>query len=225
MTPARPRPPRLHAVRVSDANRVLFIHVPKTGGSTIDAFFDREVEDTRRVGDLPRHSPYGRILRTEPALSDYWSFGIVRNPWARMVSWWSMVSAVFAAADAGKEQAIRKIENFPGAWLPEGEFRDDFDGFVLQGTEKIAKVGRPQVRTLSGPDGRRVDFVGRTENFDHDIAIVREKLNLPALEQAPRRNKSSHGHYSEYYNDATRKKVADVFAEDIEAFGYTFDEA
>lgn len=210
-------------MRVSDANRVLFVHVPKTGGSTIDGFFDREIDDSRRVGTLARHSPYGRLLRAEPDLGEYWSFGFVRNPWARMVSWWSMVSAVFAAAAAGKEQAVNKIERHPGAWLPEGEFADDFDGFVLHGTEKIAKVGRPQVHTLTARR-KLVDFVGRTESFDRDVAIVREKLNLPALESVPRRNKSSHGHYSEYYNDATRRRVAEVFADDIEAFGYTFDE-
>jgi len=36
-------------VRVSDANRVLFVHVPKTGGSTIDGFF-ANVPRTRREG-------------------------------------------------------------------------------------------------------------------------------------------------------------------------------
>lgn len=198
--------------------------MPKTGGSTIDAFFDRSVDDARRVGELARHATYKRILRAEPELADYWSCGFVRNPWARMVSWWSMVSGVFAAADAGKEGALRKIQNHPAAWLPEGEFRDDFDGFVLHGTEKIPKVGRPQLHTLSGRKGRRVDFVGRVEQFDRDAAVVREKLGLPAMERAPQRNKSTHGHYSEYYNDATRAKVAEVFARDIEAFGYTFDE-
>lgn len=200
---------------------MLFVHVPKTGGSTIDAFFDQEIPDARTVDRCPRHAPLKRLLKNEPGLADYWSFGFVRNPWARMVSWWSMVSAVFDAADAGNEQAIRKITNFPKAWLPEGEFRHSFDAFVLEGTEKVPKLGRPQIVTLSAPD-RRVDFVGRVENFTDDINIVREKLGLPQLEKIPRRNKSSHGHYHDYYTDETRKKVAEVFREDIDAFGYEY---
>ena len=216
--------PIVSAVRVSDSSRVLFVHVPKTGGSTIDIFFDREVEDARAVAGIPRHSPYATILRKEPTLSDYWSFGFVRNPWARMVSWWAMINKVFDNAEAGQEQAQRKLRDYPQAWLREGELRHDFSAFVLQGTETIPKVGRPQLRTLSGPDGRTVDFIGRIESFDHDAAVVRDKLGLPAIEAAPRRNKSSHGHYSEYYDDATRSRIAEVFAPDIEAFDYTFDD-
>jgi len=205
---------------------VVFVHVPKTGGSTIDAFFDDEVDDARRVGTLGRHTTYRRILRYEPGLADYWSFGFVRNPWARLVSWWSMVRVVFDNADAGNEYALSRLERNPEVWLREGAFRDDFSGFVLQGTETIPRLSFPQVRKLTGVRGRRrVDFVGRTENFDHDMAVVRERLGLPALEAAPQRNRTPHAHYSEYYNDATRAKVAEVFADDIEAFGYTFDEA
>lgn len=201
---------------------MLFVHVPKSGGSTIDALFDNKIEDSRRVEGIARHSPLSRLLRTEPGLADYWSFGFVRNPWARMVSWWSMVGYVFERAEAGVEQARRKIETHPQAWLPEGEFRDDFDRFVLEGTEKVAKVGRPQVVTLSRKDGTTVDFIGRTENFDHDFNVVRERLGLEPIAQAPRRNVSTHGHYRDYYNDKTRQKVAEVFAPDIEAFGYEF---
>ncbi len=211
-------------MRVSDSSRVVFVHVPKTGGSTIDIFFDREVPDARPVAGLARHSPYAAILRKEPSLADYWSFGFVRNPWARMVSWWAMINKVFDNAEAGHEQALRKIRDYPQAWLREGALRHDFSAFVLQGTETIPKVGRPQLRTLSGRGGRTVDFIGRTERFDQDAAVVREKLGLPAIEAAPRRNQSSHGHYSEYYDDVTRARIAEVFAPDIDAFGYTFDD-
>ena len=209
-------------MRVSDTSRVVFIHVPKTGGSTVDEMFDTEVADARRVQGCQRHATLTKLLRAEPDLADYWSFGFVRNPWARMVSWWSMVAGVFDKIEAGVPNAVRKIENHPKAWLPEGEFKDDFDRFVLEGTEKIPKVGRPQSRTLSRADGAMADFVGRLENFDEDFNVVRERLGLAPLEVVPRRNKSSHGDYRDYYNDVTRKKVAEVFARDIETFGYTF---
>jgi hypothetical protein len=201
---------------------VVFVHVPKTGGSTVEAMFARRVEDARKVEGHRRHATYQWLLETEPELGAYWSFGFVRNPWARMVSWWSMVSGVFAKADQGDENAKRKIETYPKAWLPEGEFRDDFDRFVLEGTEKVAKVGRPQCVTLARADGRLVDFVGRTENFDHDLNIVRSKLGLEPRETQPHRNKSTHGHYHDYYNDHTRAKVAEVFARDIELFDYSY---
>lgn len=208
-------------MRVSDSRRVLFVHVPKTGGSSIDKIFDTEVADSRRVEGRQRHAPYRRLLDAEPDLADYWSFGFVRNPWARMVSWWTMVGKVFANAEAGHPGALAKLRNHPEVWLAEGEYRDDFDRFVLEGTETLPKVGRPQLRTLSAA-GRRVDFVGRLETFDQDVAVVRERLGLPPVEAVPHVNRSKHGHYRDYYNDTTRARVATVFARDIEAFGYEF---
>ncbi|WP_310961464.1 sulfotransferase family 2 domain-containing protein [Nocardioides terrisoli] len=209
-------------MRVSDSHQVLFVHVPKTAGSSIDVIFDKEVADARKAAGA-RHATYERLLRREEQFTDYWSFGFVRNPWARMVSWWSMIAMVFERADAGHQPAIDRIAKDPTAWLPEGEFRHDFDRFVLEGTEKISKVGRPQIKTLSA-GARLVDFIGRTENFEKDINIVRERLGLHPVQKVPKRNRSPHAHYTEYYNDVTRRKVAEVYAADIEAFGYTFEE-
>lgn len=208
-------------MRVSDSRRVLFVHVPKAGGSSVDRIFDTEVPDARKVPGRQRHAPYDRILLAEPDLADYWSFGFVRNPWARLVSWWAMVGKVFTRAEAGHPGALAKLRNHPEAWYPEGEYRDDFDRFVLEGTVALKKLGRPQVKTLSAR-GRQVDFIGRLESFDQDIAVVRERLGLPPVEAAPHVNRTKHGDYRDFYTDETRDHVAEVFAADIEAFGYTF---
>lgn len=208
---------------ISDAHRFLFVHVQKTGGSTIDRIFDEEVPDARRVPGVSRHSAYRRLVLLEPGLADYWSFGFVRNPWARMVSWFAMVSGMYAKLEAGNVQTLRKFERFPKTWGLFEPFAHDFDKFVLEAPRAIPKVGRTQVETLTTPEGRRVDFVGRTENFVADLNVVRERLGLPVVEAAPRKNVSSHAHYSTYYNDLTRRAVAEHFAADIEAFGYTFD--
>jgi hypothetical protein len=211
-------------VRVSDSRRVVFVHVPKTGGSTVDRMFDDEVADARKVDGAGRHWPYSRLLKREPALADYWSFGFVRNPWARMVSWWSMAVGIYDRADAGYERAQRKIANFAdGGWLPElAQYRHDFSRFVMEAPDVLPRVGRPQVVTLSLADDRPVDFIGRTERFADDMATVRERLGLPPVEQVRRHNASRHGHYRDYYDDVTRQRVAEVYAADIDAFGYTF---
>jgi hypothetical protein len=208
-------------VRVSDSRRVLFVHVPKTGGSSVDRLFDTQVPDARKVAHRMRHAPYNRLLNAEPELADYWSFGFVRNPWARLVSWWTMVGGVFERAEAGHPRAIEKLRRHPEVWYVEGEYRHDFDRFVLEGTLALPKVGRPQIATLSDRN-RRVDFIGRLESFDRDIAVVRERLGLPDTEPTPHVNRSRHGDYRDYYNAQTRDHVADVFAADVEAFGYTF---
>jgi hypothetical protein len=212
-------------MRVSDAQRVLFVHVPKTGGSTIDLIFDEEVADARRVKGATRHFSYGRMLGLEPQLTEYWSCGFVRNPWARMVSWWAMTVDVYNRAERGHERAKAKVEQLRRIWGPLGDYRQDFPTFVLEGTANVRRLRVPQLHRLEAEGRGRVDFIGRVENFVHDVNVVRERLGLEAVEKLPRRNRSTHGHYSEYYDDRTRARVAELYADDIEAFGYTFEQA
>lgn len=213
---------RVARMRVSDAHRVLFVHVPKTGGSTVDLIFDREVDDARKVKGASRHFTYGELLDLEPQLEDYWSFGFVRNPWARMVSWWAMTVDVYNRAERGHERASYKVENLRQIWGPLGEYRQDFPTFVLEGTAKVERLRVPQMQRLSANGRGEVDFIGKVENFAHDVNVIREKLGLDPVEELPRRNRSKHGHYTDYYDDRSRERVAELYAMDIEAFGYTF---
>ena len=95
-----------------------------------------------------------------------------------------------------------------------------FEEFVLRGTEELPRVGRPQVDYLRAPD-REVDFVGRTESFAEDLQEVERRLGAEPT-RVPHRNKSPHGSYRDYYSPAARDKVGEVYAADLEAFGYTF---
>ena len=69
--------------------------------------------------------------------------------------------------------------------------------------------------------GREVDFIGRTENLAADLRVVQERIGVTP-QDPPRRNRSTHGHYRDYFTDAARRRVAEVYAADIDRFGYTF---
>lgn len=212
-------------MRVSEANRVLFVHIEKTGGKTVDAMFDSEVADSSKGSGWSRHWGYTKILRDHPEWSDYWSFGFVRNPWARMVSWWSMAVDMRDKLDAGDPEAIRLYSFNQQGWDPIMQYGADFEAFVLRGTEEVPRLSRLQVAKLTDrATGRRVDFIGRQERFVADLNQVRERLGLEPAEEVARRNASSHGHYRDYYTPAARDRVAEVFRRDIKVFGYTFDE-
>ena len=87
-------------MRVSDSQRLLFVHIPKTGGATVERVLDNNVDDIRFERSR-RHDTLSEILEREPDLSAYWTFGFVRNPWSRMVSWWAMIAEAKASAEAG----------------------------------------------------------------------------------------------------------------------------
>lgn len=208
---------------ISDHHRFVFVHVPKTGGDSIDKMLREHVADVRKQ-KMTRHAPYGDILAIEPDLAGYWSFAMVRNPWARMVSWWSMIDKWNHAwgPASGKPQVKRGgMKDGNKMWRRVAEF-SDFEEFILRGTAEIPRLAMPQINYLVAPE-RRVDFIGRTESLSADVARAQREIGLPDV-PLPHRNKSlSTGHWRDYYSSATRARIADLYAPDCAEWGYTFD--
>ncbi len=202
--------------------RALFIHVQKTGGSTIDRLLLEHLPGAVRVAtDDRRHMTLEEALAEFPDLTDYWTFGFVRNPWARLHSWHSMILRRGIAADNGQKRALRQLRN-NSFWSGVLKRYPTFEGFVLEGPEEFERLRRPQLGYLR-TDGKRADFIGRTESFDHDVAQVLERLGLPVPTQVPRYNAApAIATYRDHYSPAMRDRVSEIFAPDIEEFGYEF---
>jgi hypothetical protein len=68
------------------ARRLIFVHIQKTGGNAISTALGQNP-------DCPEKHFFARDLR-ELYCTDVWNayfkFAFVRNPWDRLVSWWSM---------------------------------------------------------------------------------------------------------------------------------------
>jgi len=213
-------------VLISDSRQVLFVHVPKTGGVSVEDTVKAACSDARKAQPaLGRHASLRKILKHEPQVIDYWSFAFVRNPWARMVSWYSMISAWDRrhGPSSGKPQDVRhgSMRDGNAMWRAAAGY-SGFDEFVMRGTEELPRVGTPQISYLRAPKlDREVDFIGRTENFAEDLQKVQIQLGLePSV--PPHKNKSRHGTYHDYFTEETRQRVAEVYAEDIEVFSYTY---
>jgi Sulfotransferase family len=206
-------------VFICDSRRLLFVHIQKTGGTSVTRLLLDAIPDGRVQGGPQQHVTLPRVLKREPELAGYWTFGFVRNPWARMVSWWSRINDNQAQAAAGGSGAA--------AWLEKTTFRravaamPDFDTFIAKAPEEWEVFRRPQVRWLTSPT-RRADFVGRTETLTADIRAVFARFDLPLPDELPRSNPSNHDDYHDYYTDATRARVGEIFAQDIATFGYEF---
>ena len=103
---------------VSHELRCLFVHVPRTGGTSIEAALgmagDVDVEDEDRLFGRIRSEKYRQLgfgsdffqhltlreirsLESATRSRDYFSFAVVRNPWERAVS----VYARLVAGEAG----------------------------------------------------------------------------------------------------------------------------
>jgi Sulfotransferase family len=206
-------------MRLARRSGLLFIHVPKTGGTTIehvlaDLVPDIEAHDKFKL----KHQTLARALKDDPSRAELFTFGFVRNPWARMVSWWSKIHQSAQQVAAGDQRGRKHVQS--RMWqLALG--CDNFDEFVDVVPLKVQRVRRPQIDYLTVPGGRRADYIGRTENFDADLRAVLTRLGLP-IPEIPRRNESPHGDYREYYSDRSRRQVEELFQRDIRSFGYQF---
>ncbi len=210
----------------SDSARVLFVHVQKTGGSSVDLVLRELLPDCYPVQGLRggRHATWSAAALARPELGDYFTFGFVRNPWARMYSWYLMVERRGRAAQRSENlRAARAVARNP-FYRGVLEHLPTFESFVLEGPERFRRLRLPQLAYLEQRD-RAADHVGRTEHFAHDLAEVLDRLGLGPYEPVPHANatpRATPTAYREAYTAEMREIVGRNFARDIEAFGYDF---
>lgn len=185
---------------LSEGVDCIFVHITNTGGTGI----------VRALGLAPSHATarQWRSAVGARAWEQAFTFGFVRNPWDRVAAHHRHV--VNAAGRQGED-------------LP--PFTEWVRRAFVEGDPSL--VDRPlrfvpQSRWLVDNDGRvMVDFVGRFERLAEDFLTVCDALGrhatLPPPPRAPERPP-----YQEVYDQASAEVVAQVFAEDIERFGYRF---
>ncbi|WP_168028782.1 sulfotransferase family 2 domain-containing protein [Falsiroseomonas selenitidurans] len=204
---------------ISHAHRTIFVHIQKTGGTSVTAAFGQPINapDKHHRADQLRE-------RLGAAVWDsYFTFAFVRNPWDRLVSWWSMIDAMRPRLDSGAP-----LNAFSRYVLRSAR---SFEEFLLHATEEIVEEGgaksitRCQTDYLVDSQGRLlVDFVGRFETLEADFSRIAARLPQPP---APLRhmNRSRRSDYRQYYTPRLADLVAARFSKDIERFGYRFGEA
>lgn len=195
---------------ISDGTRSIFVHIQKTGGSSIeDLLRANDPAIGSNLSDGRRHMPARDIRQVvEPQKwASYFKFACVRNPWDRLVSWHCMCIQA------------RNPNRF-GQYVQ--QCAPTFEAFVKHATTGMGeRTTRNQLDYLTDADGTLlVDFVGRYENLDADMAHVKRRLGL--AHALPHTNRSTHDDYRRYYSTETRDIVARRFARDIEHFGYSF---
>ena len=205
---------------ISDSHRFLFVHVQTTGGSTIDNGLTAALGDVRRIPAANRHAPLDRLLQLEPGLATYWTAGFVRNPWARMLSWFRMVERFKERASKGRRGAdtfLKKNHFIKGV----AESCPDFETFIMKGPDEWVRLRTPQIRYLTSST-RRADFIGRQESLEADLRAVFARLELPWEPLQSVNVDKSRPDYHELYTDPMRRRVEELFAKDIAAFDYRF---
>jgi hypothetical protein len=212
---------------VSLERSFVFVHIPKTGGTSVTEALRAaaiklalvgpstpEQRDTWRIKDAWLHHILGADLQRlmgATAWERCFRFAFVRNPWDRLVSIYHFHRSLAAS---GKD--------FRGNWpeWPEIAARMAATGNFGEWI-KTGIYARPQLDWVADRDGRLlVEFVGRFEQIERDFAHVQHRIGVTA--PLPHLLRTEHRPYREYYDSETQGLVARHYRRDIDAFGYEF---
>jgi hypothetical protein len=193
--------------RPMNNSAVLFIHIPKTGGTSIsDCLF----------GEPSRHVPwsvYHSVNRKK--FASYWKFAFVRNPWDRLLSAFTFLKRG-GLNDLDRDFAKAHLSRFP-----------DFESFVRDGlSDPMIRNWvhfRPQHQFVCDASGKNMmDFTGRFERLEDDFALIASRLGLDS--SLPARNRGPRIDYRTVYPKELVEVVGDIYSEDGRIFGYTFSD-
>lgn len=192
--------------RYSLKHECIFIHIPKTAGTSILNVLSKRTEGRD-------HNDYLIYLRANPVIfHKYFKFTFVRNPYDRIVSSYEYLH------NGGNYKRDRYYYEL---------FRlkyDTFEKFALDylDSNKIHEelLFKPQYLFIYDHTGEcRVDYVGRYENIENDFNAILNKLNIHRKLQHI--NSSKRKNYKQYYvNDEVKKKIQYLYKNDFELFNY-----
>jgi hypothetical protein len=143
-----------------------------------------------------QHMPIGAVRRMlgPGGLAERFSFAVERNPWDAVV-------ALYHRRYRGTDP-------------------EDFAEYVASDAVVALAARNHRAYRLRGRVA--VDRVLRYETLSDDLADVWRHLDLPGSPHLPRVTARHRPSYRAYYDDASRQRVAELFADPIEELGYSF---
>lgn len=172
----------------------VFIHLPKTGGSTVRLGIWASRYDGPTFGAIPE------------AWSMYFKFAFVRHPLDRLISAW---------AD------FCQLRNFNGSI---GSFLDIvvdesiiYDERRKTMAERIRHHTIPQTHPFNCLS--HADFIGRYEQYQDDLNTVLKRMDM-AASALPHLRKTTHGGWRKHLSGRDLERALAFYDQDFEALGY-----
>ena len=200
---------------IINSQKFIFVHIPKTGGTSIEKLFDDSFYGWDEKHCLwKQHCSIHQMQSLYGIdIDNYYKFSIVRNPWDRAVSdykWWTR---------------------------PDSPFFDFLKSTTLE-DYLLIRNGYEKINHLNDSSGRAdhfytqysfieiggacaMDCIIKFENLQQDFDHFCDQIGIPQ-QKLPHTHKTNRKHYSEYYNQKTIDIVAEKYRKDIEYFDYQF---
>lgn len=203
---------------INPEHKVLFIHIPKTAGSSIEIFFQMQREERyycsrpRHLIDTVKYAPQhftGRIMKERfPHFDSYFKFCFVRNPYDRVLSEYYFMH---------RRKGI--------------EFFNDPTNFKRWVFSYLNKEGKKfmncychkieQYRFVYDEDGNQIiDFIGKFENLQEDFTKLLDIIGYTGEKTLVKSQTAKFKKNENLLTYPVRERIREVYYEDFKLFNY-----
>jgi hypothetical protein len=190
-------------------NKLIYIAIPKTGTTSIQAFLQKIISDNSIVANvnkpnnigLCKHSSAKTISSIIENYSDYHSIAVIRNPYDWYVSWFTFRQRD-GSGFSSKNMSFKEYLNKQPMKELLSWICDDNDNIIVNSIIKYEDGIEDQMKNII------------SKKFSKNITSKIPKLNI-----SKKRKKKD---YKIYYNDETKKIVEKLQSKTLQKFGYQF---
>lgn len=209
--------------------KILFIHLAKTGGTSVRRLFQNHPQlhsfDCIHNGVFIRFRDGVRIERCPLIASKLTRYDVailmVRHPLARLLSCYNYFLA------GGRNQLEGKERIFPHGIKHQTFLLEKAPNF-LECCQNLSEISRniphfqPVCHWLDQIPNPPADLVltGRQERFDADLAIILELLNVKNIGDLTKRHNQSRPSHQDPWCSESRRLAAVFYRGDFQRFGY-----
>lgn len=194
---------------VNEEERWIFVHIPKTGGMTIN----------RLLGIKGGHANLQMMVDCGVRVKQYFRFAFVRNPYLRALSFYN--------------RTLAQVRPKPVPWMERVKAYRDFDHFVedMIINEGMDDVHQPWIQHLYTQrswllmNGEiSMDFIGRHETYEDDVRRLLKRLGKPVPDEIPHANRTP-GRYELKMSTRSAEALTEKYMHDFYRFDYKMDPA
>ena len=183
---------------VCEERKFIYMKPGRTAGTSIlRGHLEKHLAGVIHRKDHPQAFQAWLERISDKELDEYFIFSVVRNPWDRLVS----------AAAFFQVPFLKLVRNIHEYWKNE-----------------FVRMHLLPLHLYTHCNGTRfVDVICRFETLQADMDLVFDQIGLERT-RLPNLNQSRHEHYSRLYGQEEMAIVEQLYAKDIEYFGYVFEE-
>ncbi len=218
---------------ISYSRNFLFVHIAKTGGTSLRAALrryrwggryslplwlasqvDQWTRPRHKLGlKFPRHAKAiaAKEMLPEEVYRSLFKFVVVRNPWDLQVSSYHHILRE-------KPEVLKGVQNFQDFLRLKFDQERAYD-FMLDVSAEL------QHEYFVDLQGRViVDFIARYERLQEDFQKICRRIGLPEMELPHLRRADQREDYRQYYTEELAEMVAEHYQRDLQFLGYVFQD-